>query len=315
MKIISTTVGSYPRPKWFREYLRKVEGLQKDIYGKIDENVLEKAIREVIEEQKRAGIDLLTDGQLIWHDFLAHLATKLDGFKMGKLVRYFDNNLYYRVPIVCGKIKRIGKILNDFEIAFKIDKNLKPVISCFTLAKLSKNEYYDNFDDFVMDIAEAMREEVKELKTEWLQIDEPSLLYATKDEIEIAKNAINLISTKEKKTILMTYFDPADKLLPYLLDFNIDIIGLDFVEGFEENLRAIKEYCPEKICIGIVDGRNTKMESINELKEKTIKILDSCQFKEVLLSPNTGLEFLPWQKAFDKMKIVVKLKEAIKEVV
>jgi len=232
---------------------------------------------------------------------------------MGKLVRYFDNNLYYRVPVAESQIKRKNKILEDFELAFEIEKNVKPVVTCFTLAKLSENRYYSKLEDFVMDIAFAMAEEVKTLKSNWLQIDEPFLSYASKDELQIAKNAIDILP--KRKTILMTYFDSVKNAFPHLLDFNVEIIGLDFIEGFKENLDAVKEYCPERICIGIVDGRNTKMERVEELEDKINKIFDACQFKEVLISPNTGLEFLPWQKAFEKMLLLDKLKTKIVEVV
>ena len=142
LRVITSTVGSYPRPKWFREYLKKIEGLQKDVYGRVERDVLRKAIKEVIEEQEKAKIDLMTDGQLIWHDFLAHFATKLEGFEMGKLARYFDNNLYYRVPIAKGKIRRKEKMLDDFELALEVSKRLKPVSSFKSTMFLS---FFANF--------------------------------------------------------------------------------------------------------------------------------------------------------------------------
>ncbi len=305
--MIATVVGSYPRPKWFREYLKRIEGLQKDLDVEIDAEILRKAIAEVIEKQREAGIDLMTDGQLVWHDFLATLATRIEGFTMDGLIRYFDNNLYYRRPIVKDRLRRRGEILWDFKLALEIESNLKPVLSCFTLAKLSKNEYYSNFEELLWDLGEIVKEEIKGLNVEFVQFDEPALLFASRNEIEIARDVFREICKVNAKTILMTYFSSAENVFPEVLDFSFDIFGLDFVEGFDVNLKLAKEYDLESINVGIVDARNTKMEDLKDLKAKLERILEFA--KDVYISPNAGLEFLPEDKAFEKMRLVSKLKE------
>jgi len=306
--MMATVVGSYPRPKWFRVYLKRIEGLQKDLDVEIDAEILRKAIAEVIEKQREAGIDLMTDGQLIWHDFLATLATRIEGFIMDGLIRYFDNNLYYRRPIVKDRLRRRGEILWDFKLALEIERNLKPVLSCFTLAKLSKNEYYSNFEDLLWDLGEIMKEEIKSLNVEFVQFDEPALLFASKDEIEITRDIFREICKVNAKTILMTYFSSAENIFPEVLDFGFDIFGLDFVEGFDVNLKLVREYGLESVNVGIVDARNTKMEDLKDLKAKLERILEFA--RDVYISPNAGLEFLPEDKAFEKMRLVSKLKEA-----
>ncbi len=314
MEVIATVVGNYPRPEWFREYLRKVEGLQKDLDVEIERDVLKKAIAEVIDEQKRAGIELFTDGQLIWHDFLLTIASRLEGFEMNGLVRYFDNNLYYRIPIAKGRVKRTKKILYDFEIAFEIEKNIKAVLSCYTVAKLSRNEFYSKFEDFLWDICKAVKEEIEELErsgVKYVQIDEPALLYAEKKELEVLRDVYRELTNTKMETILMTYFDSAERIFPEVLDFGFDVIGLDFVEGYEENLNIVKEYDFDAINLGLIDGRNTKMESLEDLKGKFEEITSKGNFKKVYISPNTGLEFLPSIKAFEKMQLVAKLKEVV----
>ncbi|ADB57120.1 hypothetical protein [Archaeoglobus profundus] len=314
MDVVATVVGNYPRPEWFREYLRKVEGLQKDLDVEVEREVLRKAIAEVIDEQKKAGIELYTDGQLIWHDFLLTIASRLEGFEMNGLVRYFDNNLYYRIPIAKSKIKRTKKILYDFEIAFEIEKNIKAVLSCYTVAKLSRNEFYPKFEDFLWDICEAIKEEIKELEergVKYIQIDEPALLYAEKSELEVLKDVYKELTNTKMETILMTYFDSAERIFPEVLDFGFDVIGLDFVEGYEENLKVVEEYDFSAINVGLIDGRNTKMESLEELKVKFEEITSKGNFKKVYISPNTGLEFLPRIKAFEKMQLVAKLKGVV----
>ena len=314
MNVTTTVVGSYPRPEWFRDYLRKVEGLQKELDVKVDEEIMKRAISEILDEQKKAGIDLPTDGQLIWHDFLLTIASRLDGFEMNGLVRYFDNNLYYRIPVTKGRIKRSEPILYDFDIAFEIYRDIKAVLSCYTVTKLSKNMFYKKYDEFLWDMCEAIRDEVKRLESmsvKHIQIDEPSLLYAKKDELGLLEDVFKEITKVKMETILMTYFGSAENIFPEVLDFGFDVIGLDFVEGYEENLNVVEEYDIHSINVGIVDGRNTTIEDVKDLKEKFDKIISKGNFKKVYISPNTGLEFLPRVKAYEKMELVVKLKEVI----
>lgn len=314
MNVTTTVVGSYPRPEWFRDYLRKVEGLQKELDVKVDEEIMKRAISEILDEQKKAGIDLPTDGQLIWHDFLLTIASRLDGFEMNGLVRYFDNNLYYRIPVTKGRIKRSEPILYDFDIAFEIYGDIKAVLSCYTVTKLSKNMFYKKYDEFLWDMCEAIRDEVKRLESmgvKHIQIDEPSLLYAKKDELGLLEDVFKEITKVKMETILMTYFGSAENIFPEVLDFGFDVIGLDFVEGYEENLNVVEEYDIHSINVGIVDGRNTTIEDVKDLKEKFDKIISKGNFKKVYISPNTGLEFLPRVKAYEKMELVVKLKEVI----
>jgi len=314
MNVTTTVVGSYPRPEWFRDYLRKVEGLQKELDVKVDEEIMKRAISEILDEQKKAGIDLPTDGQLIWHDFLLTIASRLDGFEMNGLVRYFDNNLYYRIPVTKGRIKRSEPILHDFDVAFEIYRDIKAVLSCYTVTKLSKNMFYKKCDEFLWDMCEAIRDEVKRLESmsvKHIQIDEPSLLYAKKDELGLLEDVFKEITKVKMETILMTYFGSAENIFPEVLDFGFDVIGLDFVEGYEENLNVVEEYDIHSINVGIVDGRNTTIEDVKDLKEKFDKIISKGNFKKVYISPNTGLEFLPRVKAYEKMELVVKLKEVI----
>jgi len=90
-----------------------------------------------------------------------------------------------------------------------------------------------------------------------------------------------------------------------VLDFNIDVIGLDFVEGYEKNLNLLKEYDVDKeIQAGIVDGRTTKMEDKEQVRRRVEAINEIVNGETLYVSPNTGLEFLPYSKASEKLKIL-----------
>jgi len=309
-RLIPTTIGSYPRPPWFRDYLRKIEGLQKEDRGGVDKAIYSKAVAEVIHKQREAGVKLLTDGQLLWHDLLCHLATRIDGFEMNGLVRYFDNNLYYRIPKVKAKLKRRRNIVADeFKVAYSIEHEMKAVLSCFTLASLSEDEFYHDKSEFVMDIAHIMNQEAKELVkngAKYIQIDEPSLLYAEKEDLNLMKDAIEVIRRGvDAKFFLVTYFRDAERIFPEVLDYDIDVLGLDFVEGYEKNIELLREYGVDKeVQAGVVDGRTTKMEDKEHVREKIKAICEVINGDNLYVSPNTGLEFLPYSKASEKLGIL-----------
>jgi len=229
---------------------------------------------------------------------------------MNGLVRYFDNNLYYRIPKVKARLERKRNIIVDeFRVAYSIEREMKAVLSCFTLATLSEDEFYGNKADLVMDIAHIMNQEAKELVkrgAKYIQIDEPSLLYAEKEDLSIMKDAIEVIRQDvDAKFFLVTYFSDAERIFPEVLDFNVDVIGLDFVEGYEKNLDLLREYGVDKeIQAGVVDGRTTKMEDEEQVRRKVEAIDEIVDGETLYVSPNTGLEFLPYSKASEKLKVL-----------
>lgn len=87
----TTMVGSYPRPSWFRDQLagRDIREAFKVIYHK---EAFEDAVGRVIADQERAGLDIVTDGQMWFDDyamgigsFLWYWFERLDGFSSERL--------------------------------------------------------------------------------------------------------------------------------------------------------------------------------------------------------------------------------------
>jgi len=309
MEYALSTIGSYPRPEWFRDYLRKQEGLQKDSRGVVDESYM-KAVGEVLGEQRNAGIDLPTDGQLLWRNMLCHLYDNMEGFRLSGLIRYFDNNMYYQMPEVFGKVERKKSlILDEYIAACSVEKKIKPVLSCYSLVDLSRNKFYGDESEFLMDVAGVMNQEAKALAdagASIIQVDEPSLLYADKEGVEAAGEAFEVLTKGvDSSFILATYFRDAKTLYPEVLDYPFDVLGLDFVEGLDVNLNIIKEHPTKKIIqAGVVDGRTTLMENPSKVKELIDSISGLVSGEKLFLSPNTGLEYLPYVKASEKMGVL-----------
>ena len=313
MPIETTVVGSYPKPPdegqpfTVRKTLHARErgdATAADVASAQDE-----LVRAVIAEQEEAGIDLVTDGHARWDDILTPFARRMAGFEIGGLLRWFDNNVYYRRPICTGEIEWRGPASVDaFKFAASVaSKPVKAVIpGPVTFARLSVDEHYGRHEDLVLAIARVLAQEAFELEAAGarvIQIDEPALVDAPED-LELAKDAIYLITDQleSTETTLATYFDDAKRLGPQIFDIRVDCFGFDLIAG-PENMQLIRELPSEKkLQAGIVDARNTKLEDedglVREIEELAGIVGESC----LRVSPSAGLEFLPREKARAKLQ-------------
>ena len=318
MTLRTTVVGSYPKPpdeggtftlRKTLHALERGEATPDDLKAAQDELTV-----EVIKEQEKAGIDLVTDGLVRWDDILTPLARPAAGFEIGGLLRWFDNNVYYRRPICTGPIEWRGPATVD---AWRFARSVatgevKAVIpGPVTFARLSVDDHYGRHDEFVLAIARLLAQEAFELEAagaKHIQIDEPALLDAPED-VDLGAEAIYLITSELRtaETTLATYFGDIKRLGPQLFEYPVTWFGLDFVAG-PENFQLVDQLPPEKrLQAGIVDARNTKLEGAGELRS-LIELLDSkLTASRVRLAPSAGLEFLPREKARAKL---VRLAEA-----
>ena len=315
MSIETTVMGSYPKPpnegqaftvRKTHHAIEKGNATPEDLKKAQDE-----LVTAVIKEQEAAGIDLVTDGHGRWDDILTPFATKIQGFEIGGLLRWFDNNVYYRKPICTGPLEWGGPASVD-TFTFAQSVATKPVKAVMpgpiTFARLSIDEHYGDHENFVLAIARVLAQEAFELEAAGatvIQIDEPALLNAPED-LELAKDAIYLITSELKsETILATYFGDAKRLGPELYDVRVSGYGFDLISG-PENMQLIGELPVEKrVQAGLVDARNTKLEDVDSLARQIEELCTVVGEKCLRVSPSAGLEFLPREKAQAKLERLV----------
>ena len=312
MTILSTVVGSYPKPpdegqaftvRKTLHGLERDEATVEDLYAAHDD-----LVRTVIKEQEDAGIDIVSDGLARWDDLLTPFARHCAGFEIGGLLRWFDNNVYYRRPICTGPIEWRGpSSVEPFRFASSVaTKPVKAVIpGAFTFARLSVDEHYDDVKEFVLAIARVLAQEAFELEAagaRHIQIDEPALLDAP-EYLDLVQEATYVVTSelKSAEVTLATYFDDAKRVGPQIFDLPVSGFGFDLISG-PENMQLIKECPPEKfIQAGIVDARNTKLESTDELVREIEELASIVGPNCLRVSPSAGLEFLPREKARAKL--------------
>jgi 5-methyltetrahydropteroyltriglutamate--homocysteine methyltransferase len=265
--------------------------------------------RQIISEQESAGIDIVTDGQAGWPDLLRPFAETMTGFEIGGLLRWFDNNTYYRRPVCVEPVDWHGpSSVDSFRFASSVATHpVKAVIpGPVTFARLSVDEHYRDHERFVLALARVLAQEVFELEAagaRHIQIDEPALLQAPED-LGLGKRALDLVVADLNATevTLATYFGDASGLGPTIFDLPAHVIGFDLVST-RANVEQVK-HAPAgtKIQAGIVDARNTKLERVEDALGVIDQIADAVDVSDVRLSPSAGLEFLPREKARAKLE-------------
>ncbi len=277
---------------------------------------------EVIAEQERAGIDIITDGQIRWQDPVTYIAGGLHGFEIGGLIRYFDTNTFYRQPSATARIAwREPILVRDFEFARDhASRPVKPVVTGpYTIAKLSQLGVYESLEALVLDTAKALNHELKALAAAapaLIQVDEPAIVWHRyKSDWDLFRQAMDvLMDGVGAATLLRTDFGDATGL-PEFFALPFQGFGLDMVQG-EENRSLVPQFPDDRdLMLGVVDARNVRMETGDGLLQVADWATQFVAPVRLSLSPNTGLEFLPRETAYDKIenmaRAVKKAQEAV----
>ncbi len=311
----TTVVGNYPkipnrpRPARLRNAINRFDRgeMSTEELRAVEEDVT----REVIDEQVEAGLDLITDGQIRWEDDQTYVARRLRGVSITGLVRYFDTNTYFRQPVVEGPVAWTEAItVADYRFAAKHSQRpVKAVMpGPYTLARLSRDEHYGSLEGGVMGYAGALNQEARALQEAgagFIQLNEPAILRHRGD-LPLFRRAIErALEGISVQRALYLYFGDMDGLYPQVLDLPIDVLGLDFVMG-ARNFELLKTAPFTKtLGLGLVDGRNTKMESVEQILEGLRRVQEVVPLDRVHLSPSCGLEFLPREAAQAKLARMV----------
>lgn len=326
MELLSANTGGYPRIGDRPEQQRHRQAYAQHERGEISdeefERIQDEVTRGVIEEQVRVGLDVVTDGQVRWHDPISHFVRKLEGCEINGLLRFFDTNFYFRQPVIKGKLVRRESILKrEFTFAREISKSVKPVVTGpYTLARLSINRRDDGFQPLVDEFASVISQEVRELAeagAELIQIDEPAILKNPADFQVFEKAVQKIVSEKGKARVaLYTYFGDTIPLYQKLLKLPVDVLGLDFTYSPKLPNTIARFGCEKELGVGLIDGRNTRLEGENEVIDVLKLILPAVKSERIYLNPSCGLgDYLPREIAFKKLQNMVSIAEKARKLI
>jgi len=311
--ITATTPGLYPLPDWAKDELSDLKGHQKGdlISGEESGEIVEaysRARSEVVDRQREAGLDRIVEAQLRWDDMLAHPLCVHDNVETRGIVRYYDNNNFYREPVVRGDLTADGDVAAELDAAPDVDQAVLP--GPYSLSKLATDEHYGDSAAFLDAVTEFLAGELDSLPSvETLFLLEPSLVTDAPDdgEDERASRAIDAVaSATDADVVVHTYWGSIpEKPYAHLMDADIDAIGFDFVSDHEGSVYNIQEYgTKDEIALGVVDGQNTLVEEPAEIAERIEWVREQVpaeEFDRIYATSNTELFYLPTNRAEAKL--------------
>jgi len=300
--------GIYPRSERLIEATRRKPPNLSEIFRRDK--------KRVIDLQVKAGLTYISDPLLDWDDMLRPYL-KLKGVEQGALNRIFEQNTFYRMPLVVDRVEWVEPITLKHLSLDLLPKGRDWKVDLpdpYTFAQLSDNRYYKDHRDLVLDLAKALAKEAETLQQHFklIQINAPSICsIRSREELNLAYEALKTVTKGlSAKTYLHLYFGDPTPILSDLLDFPVDGLGLDLVNTeIPKGLRFGKM----GLAAGCVDAGNTKMEKPKTVAEELESVINAVEPSEVYICPNYDLEYVPRAYANRKVRRLSKIAKLLEE--
>jgi 5-methyltetrahydropteroyltriglutamate--homocysteine methyltransferase len=315
MTIQTTVIGAYPKIGDGLDAQELRRALHRHDRGELTDAELDKVFDDVtraaIGEIEAAGIDITNDGQIRWDDLLSPFSRTWAGVEPGPLERFYDNNTYFRQPVIDGRIVTDGRsLVRDYLFAAGIAKTkLKAAIpGPLTFATLAaRDDQYGSLEERVVAIADAAAREIAGLKAAGattIDIEDPAVVASPKH-IELSREAYRRLADPDLALNLVTYFFPADTVLESLASFPVAAIGIDVLSRETTAFDRLDAFRTQNVVLGVVDARNTRLETADEVARHAERALKLVPQDRLVLATTTSLEYLPRDVARAKLTALV----------
>jgi len=323
-QVVSTTPGLFPLPDWAKEELSDLKGHQKTDLISGDESAeiteaYDRARRDVVEAQVDAGLDRVVEGQLRWDDMIAHPLAVADSVDTRGIVRYYDNNNFYREPVVTGDLEATGDVAAELDAAAEhVDSGLQAVLpGPYSLSDLATDEHYGDEAAFLDAVAEFLADEAGQFPdVETLFLLEPSLVENAPGDgaDERASEAIDKVAAAvDADLVAHTYWGAIEeKVYAHLMDADVDAIGFDLIADHEQTIYNVQEYgTKDSVALGLVDGQNTLVETPETIRERIDWFAEQTagDYDTVYATANTETFYLPVNKFEAKLEALAEAAE------
>jgi len=323
--LATTVVGSYPQPDWLVDRGLLAKGVprvrQRDIW-RIPEPFLEQAQDDAtilaIQELERAGIDVITDGEIRRESYSNRFATALDGVDVDHpgVIRDRNGN-ETRVPRVVGRIARKRPVeLRDMEFLRRNTKKTAKITlpGPFTLAQQAQNEAYPDVESLAMDFAAAVNAEARDLEragADVIQLDEPWLRNDPAAAGRFAVPAINrALEGLTVTTAIHLCFGYAAvvrhqkptgySFLPQLAATTANQISIEAAQP-KLDLGVLADLAGKTIMLGVIDLADPAVETPEQVAVRIRAGLARVPATRLVPAPDCGMKYLPRDVAFGKL--------------
>ncbi len=333
----TTLVGSYAQPDWLIDRARLGEHLPPRVRARelwrVPEAQLEQAQDDAtvlaLHDQERAGLDIVTDGEMRRESYSNRFANALAGIDLDRPGTAVDRiGKEVPVPRVVGPIRRTRPVEAD-GISFlrqHTSRALKITLpGPFTMTQQAQNDYYPDDESLALAYAAAVNEEVRELfaaGVDFVQLDEPYVQARDEAARRYALPAIDrALEGAAGPTVLHVCFGyaqyVADKPTGYSFLPELDASRADeiSIEAAQPRLElAVLESLPSKrLHVGVLDLRDHSVESTELVAERIRAALEHVPAERLVVAPDCGMKYLPRDVAYGKLQAMVRGAALVRE--
>ena len=338
LKLLPTTVvGSYPQPDWLVD--RDMLGARLpprtralEIWRVAPEHLeqaQDDATLVAIRDMERAGIDIITDGEVRRESYSNRFATALEGMDLDNPGTALDRTGHPNpVPRVVAPLRRTRPVEKrdvDF-LRAHTNRRIKATLpGPFTMSQQAQDDFYKDEEELAMALAAAVNEEVRDLfaaGADIVQLDEPYLQARAEKAARFAVKAINralegIVGT----TALHTCFGYAHivhnrpsgyPFLEELADTTAQQISMESAQQ-RVDLGILRSLGEKTLIVGVIDlSDESPVEDIATVAGRIRNALHFVDPERLILAPDCGMKYLPREKAFGKLRALAKAAERVR---
>jgi 5-methyltetrahydropteroyltriglutamate--homocysteine methyltransferase len=333
----TTVVGSYPQPDWLvdrqmlgsrlppRTRALEIWRVPPDHLDQAQDDATVVAVRDM----ERAGIDIVSDGEIRRESYSNRFATALEGMDLDNPGTALDRTGHPNpVPRVVGPIRRMRPVeKRDVEfLRANTDRPIKATLpGPFTMSQQAQDDFYKDEEALAMALAAAVNEEVRDLfaaGADVVQLDEPYLQARAEKAERFAIRAINrALEGITGTTALHTCFGYAHivhnrprgyPFLEPLADTKARQISMESAQQ-NVDLGVLKSLSNKTLIVGVIDlADNSAVEPFEVVVNRIRNALRFVDAERLIVAPDCGMKYLPRDKAFGKLSALARGAEAVR---
>ena len=327
--LVTTVVGSYPQPDWLIDRERLGDRLPPRVRARelwrVPEPLLEgaqdDATRLAVQDMERAGVDVITDGEMRRESYSNRFATALDGVDLDEPGVALDRTGHENpVPRVVGPIRRREPVeVRDVEFLRSItDRRIKITVpGPFTMTHQAQDDHYGDERNLALAYADAVNAELRDLKAagaDVVQIDEPYLQARPEPARDYAVEAVGrALDGIQGDTVLHTCFGYAHIVhdrpsgYPFLRELNECAASHLSLEAAQPDLEpeVLRELPDKVIVLGVLDLGSAEAETPEVVADRIRRALEVLPPERLVVAPDCGMKYLPRELAFRKLEAMV----------
>ncbi|SEH00716.1 5-methyltetrahydropteroyltriglutamate--homocysteine methyltransferase [Nonomuraea solani] len=333
----TSLVGSYAQPDWLidraklagrfppRVRAKELWRVPPDLLAQAQDDATELAIRA----QERAGLDIVTDGEMRRESYSNHFATALDGIDLDHPGTALDRSGHPNpVPRITGPIRRPRPVEVD-DLLFlraRTERVIKMTVpGPFTMSLQAQNDHYPDAEAAAMDYAAAVNAEIRDLfaaGADIVQIDEP-YMQARPDAaraygLAALNAALDGVTGTTAVHICFGYAaiiherPEAYSFLPELAGCPVRQVSIETAQSGLD-LGVLSDLKDKTIILGVIDLSTPDVEPVEVVAGRVRRAFDRVPPERVVIAPDCGMKYLPRASAEGKMRAMAGAARLLRE--